>query len=109
MTHGDKVPSRQTYKKGCRCGECTAFGEEYRAQRRETDRKRREQYRLARQEGRVEVHTHGSGGYQKGCRCTTCRDSIRDSRRALEVEVDWAEVAHLRPGAGVRRRRDGNG
>ena len=107
MRHGVKVPSMQTYKKGCRCEECTEFGEQYKAMRRERDRKRRERYRQERLEGRVEVHTHGAGGYQKGCRCYVCREAMTDHRRTYKdsEEVDWAEGAHLIPGAGVRRRK----
>jgi hypothetical protein len=72
---------------------------------------------------------HGLTGYRAyGCRCEVCKvagrihnedlratgrnrraykagDYVRPQEAVEEPAVDWSEVAHLRPGHGVRRRK----
>lgn len=91
-------PSRMGYRRGCRCLECVEAGQAYLAARRVRDRRRKSI------KDPEKVTTHGIGGYQRGCRCTECVRAARDARPRDEPSVDWSDIEHLKPGAGVRRR-----
>jgi hypothetical protein len=119
-------PGNSGYKRWhCRCPECCVAGDEINRRNREREQAIRDG------EYKVENFTHGIQGWRlHGCRCHECEDAYRaflsDNRAAGrnrrsykkaetpeqqlaavpdEVpSVDWSEVAHLRPGANVRRR-----
>jgi hypothetical protein len=100
------TPGPTGYKaRGCRCDECYAAGLEIL----ERDRIRDRAKRAAKQ-----PPNHGLNGYRSyGCRCAVCADAGRKfnaERKAATVvtplePIDWDEVAHLKPGYGVRGRR----
>jgi hypothetical protein len=109
----------------CRCPECWVAGQEINRRNRE-----REQ---AIRDGSVKItFDHGLQGYRvHKCRCEICtlagqrfnsdsraagRTRVRNRKsraksatpddivKTPEPEIDWSEVAHLKPGNGVRRR-----
>lgn len=117
-------PSSSGWKRWhCRCPECWVFGQEINRRNRE-----REQ---AIRDGKVKVENfkHGLDGYRiHKCRCPECaaagrrfnennREAGRNRRAYKErpegetsivIETpgpDWDELAHLRPGHNVRRRK----
>lgn len=124
-----KWPGYNGFKNhGCRCDQgCMAAGEEIRRRQRESDKEKR-QKALAEQNFK-----HGLTGYRAyGCRCEVCalagkrfndenraagrtRGKYRKSRaknakpddivEVTEPEINWDELAHLRPGHNVRRRK----
>lgn len=104
-----KGPSRNGYRKGCRCDPCIVAGREFLEYRRAADR-RRQGKKVNEKDDRPPVTTHGVGGYQRGCRCRECVLDMRDLRRSRTPvdPVDWSDVEHLKAGAGVRRRTRGD-
>lgn len=103
LRHGENGPSKQGYRRGCRCDECLVFGEVYRAERRAREIERR-----ANPPDPETITTHGRSGYQRGCRCAECVRDTKEAKQARQPDndplPDWSELGHLLPGAGVRRR-----
>jgi hypothetical protein len=100
--------TRQAYRKGCRCDACVEAGKAFLAARREREARARERFKQMRKAGEAVVQTHGITGYQRGCRCSTCVQERKEAdiarKESLLPEPDWSAVAHLMPGANVRRR-----
>lgn len=100
--------TRQGYRNGCRCDACAKAGVKYLAERRAREVRRRERFKAEREAGGLVLERHGITGYQRGCRCSTCVTDRKDSDAARAERSmpppDWSAVAHLMPGANVRRR-----
>jgi hypothetical protein len=92
---------------GCRCDGCVVAGQAYLRGRRKAEREKREQERAERGET-TKPYQHGITGYREhNCRCELCISAhwdILDKKRVTPEPPNWDDVAHLRPGAGVRRR-----
>lgn len=101
--------TRQAYRNGCRCDSCVEAGQGYLAERRAREARRRERNKAALSpEKTTVIGKHGISGYQRGCRCADCVSDMTDARIARREKSiappDWSDVAHLKPGAGIKRR-----